>query len=89
MVNVISVSGRKAANDNIPDRADFRITYHGTVATLDVLSETARQWLAENLELEPWQWLGKRRIGIDPSIAEDVREALTEAGFADDEDASR
>ena len=58
---------------------------HGTVATLDVLTAAARQWIGENLELELWQRLGKRRFGIDPSIAEEVREALTEAGFRDGE----
>ena len=82
------ISGR-VANDNSAPRPDFRVTYHGTVATLDLLTAAARQWLSENLELEPWQWLGKRRIGLDPSIAEEVREALTEAGFNDDEDGSR
>jgi hypothetical protein len=73
-------SGSKAAGP------DFCITYHGTVSTLDLLTDAARRWADANLEVEPWQWLTKRRLAIDPSIAEELREALTEAGFADGEE---
>ena len=66
-------------------KSDFIITYHGIAATLDVLGDACLAWVEENVEIEPWQWLGKRRIGIDPSFAEELREALTEAGFVDDE----
>jgi hypothetical protein len=76
----------EAANDNNAARPDFRITYYGAVTTLDLFTEAARQWAGENIEIEPWQWLGKCRLGIDPSIAEEVREALTEAGFNDAEE---
>jgi hypothetical protein len=35
--------------------ADFIITYHGTVATLDVLSCPCLSWVEENVAVEPWQ----------------------------------
>jgi hypothetical protein len=82
MANIIG----EAANDNDAPGPDFRITYHGAVATLDLLTEAARRWAGENIEIDPWQWLGRCRIGIDPSIAEEVREALAEAGFNDAEE---
>jgi hypothetical protein len=63
--------------------ADFIVTYHGTVATLDVLNDSCLNWIEENVEIEPWQRLGDRRIGIDPTVAETLREALAEAGFAE------
>lgn len=63
--------------------ADFSITYHGTVATLDVLSDACLSWVEENVSFEPWQWLGDRGICVDPAFAEELREALTEAGFRD------
>jgi hypothetical protein len=66
-------------------RPDFCITYHGTVATLDVLSGAAREWVEENVQTEPWQWLGRSRVGIDPGYAEELRAALAEAGFSDAE----
>jgi hypothetical protein len=50
-----------------------------------VLSAACLSWIEENVEIEPWQRLGERRIGIDPSVAEALREARTEEGFVDDE----
>jgi hypothetical protein len=65
--------------------ADFIVTYHGTVATVDALSDACLNWIEENVAIEPWQRLGVRRVAIDPSYAETLRQALTEAGFLDDE----
>jgi hypothetical protein len=62
---------------------DFVITYHGIVSTIDALTDACLSWIEENVEIKPWQWLGKRRIGIDPSVAEELREALIVAGFSD------
>ena len=63
--------------------ADFCIRYHGTVATLDLLSSSAREWVEENLATEHWQWLGHSCIGVDPRSAEQLRHALIESGFSD------
>jgi hypothetical protein len=64
-------------------KPDFCITYHGTIATLDVLSNAAREWVNENVQTEHWQWLGKSCVRIDPMSAEVLRQALAEAGLAD------
>jgi hypothetical protein len=64
---------------------DFLIIYHGTVATLDLLSNAARDRVEDNVQTEPWQWLGRSRVGIDPGHAEELRAALAEAGFSDAE----
>jgi hypothetical protein len=63
--------------------AHFTITYHGTVATVDALSDACLSWIEENVEVEPWQRLGVRRIAIDPRVVEELRHALREAGFVD------
>ncbi len=65
--------------------ADFIITYHGTVATLDVLNGACLSWVEENVAFEPWQRLGAHGRCIDPRFAEELREALIEAGFRDQE----
>ena len=65
--------------------ADFIITYHGSVATVDALNDACLRWIEENVEVEPWQRLGIRRIAIDPNFAEELRHALREAGFVDSE----
>jgi hypothetical protein len=67
-------------------KPDFLITFHGTIATLDLLSNPAGEWVNENLQTEHWQWLGKSCIGIDPRSAEVLRQALAEAGLADAEE---
>jgi hypothetical protein len=64
---------------------DFQITYHGTVSTLDVLTEPAREWVENNVEAEPWQWFGERRLAIDPRSMETISTALLEAGFSEAE----
>jgi hypothetical protein len=66
--------------------ADFIVTYHGTVATLDVLTDTCLSWVEENVSFEPWQRLADFGICIDPRFAEELREALVETSFADGED---
>lgn len=63
---------------------DFCITYHGSVATLDLLSDAARRWVEDNLEIEPWQRLGKHRIAVEPRSMETIGIALMEAGFIED-----
>jgi hypothetical protein len=85
MVNGVPPRGPAAANDNNAPSPDFRITYSGVIATLDLLTKAAQQWWLAELcdEIEARQWLG--RCSIDPRIAEDVREVLTEAGFVDAE----
>ena len=62
---------------------DFVITYHGTVAALDVLTDDCAAWVETNVAIEPWQRLGPRGICVDPLLAEELREALSEAGFRD------
>ena len=63
--------------------ADFVITYHGTVATLDVLSPACGSWVEENVTVEPWQRLRASGICIDPAFVEELQEVLTKAGFLD------
>jgi hypothetical protein len=65
--------------------ADFIITYHGTVATVDALNDACLSWIEDNVAFEPWQRLGKHAVCIDPAFAEQLREALIEAGFKDHE----
>jgi hypothetical protein len=45
--------------------ADFIITYHGTVAILDVLTDACLSWVEENVAFEPWQRLGANAVCID------------------------
>ena len=60
--------------------ADFRITYHGTITTITPLSDACREWLEENVEIEPWQRFGTS-IAVEPRYVQQLAEAMTEEGL--------
>lgn len=37
---------------------DVRIENHGTIARIIPETEAAREWIAENVACEPWQYFG-------------------------------
>lgn len=39
--------------------ADVKVEDHGNLIQLFLLTEKARKWVADNLEVEPHLWLGK------------------------------
>lgn len=58
---------------------DVEVTDQGTIIIFTLLSEKARKWVQENVETEPWQWLG------DVSFAVDSRMSMSlVAGFVDE-----
>jgi hypothetical protein len=61
-------------------RVDFRITYHGTVTTITPLSEPCREWLEENVVIEPWQRFGNA-IAVEPRYVDHLAEAMIEDGL--------
>ena len=66
-------------------RADFRLTYHGTITTITPLSDACREWLEENVAIEPWQRFGNA-IAVEPRYVEQLAEAMIEAGLAMEDD---
>jgi len=68
-------------------RADFRLTYHGTITTITPLSDACREWLEENLEIEPWQRFGPS-IAIEPRYVEYLAQAMIEEGLVMEGDES-
>jgi hypothetical protein len=61
-------------------RADFRVTYHGTVTTVTTLTDACREWVEENVEIEPWQRFGNA-IAVEPHYVEQLAEAMIEEGL--------
>ena len=59
---------------------DFRIENHGSIIAITPMSEAARAWVNENLQTEPWQWLGGS-LCVDWRMAEPIFAALNEVGF--------
>src|SRR5437879_1758708 len=67
-------------------RADFRVAYHGTITTITPLSDACREWLEENVEIEPWQRFGNS-IAIEPRYVQQLAEAMIEKGLIVDGEA--
>ena len=61
-------------------RADFRLAYHGTITTLTPLTDACREWVEENVEIEPWQRFGNA-IAIEPRYVEHLVETMIEVGL--------
>ena len=64
-------------------QADFRVTYHGTITTITPLSDRCREWLEDNVAIEPWQRFG---IAIEPRYVEQLTDAMIEEGLVMEED---
>jgi len=60
--------------------SDFLIADHGSIITIQPVSEAACEWLDDNVAAEPWQWLGGA-LCVDPRLAPDLVAEITQAGF--------
>ena len=56
-----------------------------TVYGLMVLSEQAREWIDENVNAEPWQWMGDT-LGIEHRYIADIVEAMMQDGLVNNRD---
>ena len=62
------------------DMSDFQIADHGTVISIRPLNDAARQWLAQNVVSEPWQWV-QGALCVEARFARDLVLEIEEAGF--------
>ena len=58
-------------------QTNFMVMDEGTVVFITPVSETARQWVDENLSIEPWMWMGSG-FAIEHRCADDILEAMNE-----------
>lgn len=56
-------------------KTNFEIVNKGTVLAFYPISDTAKQWTDENLDLEPWQWWGDCFV-LDHTPARAIIEAI-------------
>ena len=73
------------SSDAQSPRADFCVTYHGTITTITPLSDACREWLEDNVAIEPWQRFGSSIAG-GPRYVEQLAEAMIEDGLVMEED---
>jgi hypothetical protein len=60
---------------------DFRISDQGSIVLIEPVSDAAREWTAENVQLENWQWLGPA-FTVDHRMADPLIAAIVDDGFA-------
>jgi hypothetical protein len=60
---------------------DFRISNHGSIITIQPLTDDATIWLDENVEAEGWQWLGPS-LCVEPRMAGAIVDGFEEAGLS-------
>jgi len=60
--------------------ADVVVDDQGTIWMFWPVTEAAKQWVAENVQLESWQWMGER-FGVDHRPARQLLQGMVEAGL--------
>lgn len=59
---------------------DVEIENHGTVFRFLPVTAAAREWIDENVEAEPYQWMGPALI-VDHRMARDLADGMVRAGL--------
>ncbi|MGH7119573.1 MAG: hypothetical protein ACREFP_11395 [Acetobacteraceae bacterium] len=59
---------------------DVEFTNHGSIVTILPLTDTACDWIDDNVAVEGWEWLGGA-LCADPRCAFDICQARTEDGL--------
>ncbi len=59
---------------------DIRVSNMGSMWMFTPLTEKAKNWVEENLPLEPWQWMGNS-FCVDHRPANDLATGMQEAGL--------
>jgi hypothetical protein len=57
-------------------KADFRVTYYGTVTTMTPLSDRCGEWLEDNVAIQRFGI----SVAIEPHYIEHLAEAMVEEG---------
>ena len=60
--------------------SDVRITDGGSLVGFEPVSETAKEWFAENVGSEGWQWLGPV-LYVEHRCAKNLLCGLADAGL--------
>jgi len=59
---------------------DVLIRNEGTAWMFNPLTPAAKQWFDENVESEPWQWLGTSLV-VDHGMAAGLVQGILDAGL--------
>lgn len=68
------------AYDGSHPPADFKVTDCGSVWTFEPVSEAAKDYSNDSLEIEGWQWVGPA-FAVNHRTAQHLIDHLTDEGF--------
>ena len=60
--------------------ADVQFDNHGTIWLITPLTPEARQWVEENVVIEPWQRFGGG-FAAEPRLVQNLMAGMTQAGL--------
>ena len=59
---------------------DIIVRNEGTIWTFEPVTDQAKDWIAQEIEIESWQWMGPM-FAVDHRMAQDLVGVLQEIGF--------
>ncbi len=59
---------------------DVHVGNHGSIFTFEPRSAAAREWIADNVQSESWQWIGGA-LSVDHRYAQDLAQGMLDAGL--------
>lgn len=59
---------------------DVRFHDEGSITMVEPITETAKEWVRENVPLESWQWLGNR-FACEPRMVTNLMNGMAEGGL--------
>lgn len=63
---------------------DFTMANHGTLVTFVLLTERAREWVEENVSIEPYIWFGSYSFACEYRYASNLLQGMLDAGMEQD-----
>lgn len=61
-------------------QVDLEVSNQGSVFIFAPLTQTASEWVAENVSLESWQWFGGG-FAVEPRMAAQLAQAMQADGL--------
>src|SRR5262245_10620610 len=68
-------------NGSSPPTPDFDVIFHGSVVSFAPLTPAARTWIADNVHIESWQYLGDVAFVVDHRFAQPLIDGILDAGL--------
>jgi hypothetical protein len=59
---------------------DVNVENHGSIVTFNLLNDSAKNWIKDNVKTEPWQWIGKK-LTVEPRCVQNLIDGMENDGL--------